>query len=308
MKLRILVLTLSLVIASVLRGVVIAGDNGSTNTSAPANDPGWANVGIIGSASGVYLGNYGGNYWVLTASHVGVGSILLEGNTFAPVNGSAVRVQNSDGSNADLLLFRIASDPLLPTLTLSASRPTNTSQILNVGAGLDRVASPLTGNQVAGWTLSGSGASLAWQEQIPPAAVNVVGYYEGNTRTKRWGVNNIEASDVLDYGHGLTTVFISDFDIVTGESQGATGDSGGAAFFKNGANWELAGIMGAIGLYQNQPANTAVLGNVTYYADVANYRSFILGAIPEPSEVALAGGLAAMAVVAWRRRKPVSER
>lgn len=302
MKLGFVLLALSLVGAPASRAVVIAGADGSGNTTAPVDNPGWSNVGAIGSASGVYLGNYGGNYWVLTAFHVGAGSIVLDGNTFAPVGGSAVRVLNGDGSVADLLLYRISSDPLLPTLTLSASRPATSSQFVTIGAGLDRAPSPLTGNQLAGWTLSGSGASLAWQEQ-PSGEVNIVGYYEGATQTKRWGVNNVEGVVVQNYGFGATTALYSDFDIVTGESQGATGDSGGAAFFKNGSTWELAGIMGATGQYPNQPAHTAVSGNETYYSDISTYRSFIVTAIPEPADFALIFGSLVVAVAGWHSRR-----
>ncbi len=301
MKRFYLLLTLALFVPAI-RAVVIADVDGSGNVSAPADDPGWANVGRIGGASGVYLGNYGGQYWVLTASHVGAGDILLGSTTYSAVSGSSVGVLNGNGTPADLTLFRISSDPLLPKLTLSSSRPSTTSQILTIGSGLDRVLSPNTGNNLAGWTLTGSGASLAWQEQVS-GSVDVVGFYEGTTRSKRWGLNNIEGVVVQNYGFGTTTLLFSDFDIVSGESQGATGDSGGAAFYKNGATWELAGIMGATGQYPNQPAHTAVLGNETYYADLSTYQSFILTAIPEPSDFAMGCGAVVLAIAGWRRRR-----
>ena len=64
------------------RALVIAGGNGTQNFTAPtgtgfSSDPGFANVGTIHGLGGVYLGNYGGNYWVLTASHVGLGDLTL---------------------------------------------------------------------------------------------------------------------------------------------------------------------------------------------------------------------------------------
>jgi hypothetical protein len=61
------------------RAVVIDTISGTGNTSAPADDPGWKNVGVRGIGTGVYLGND----WVLTAYHVGGGSIVLGGGTYA---------------------------------------------------------------------------------------------------------------------------------------------------------------------------------------------------------------------------------
>lgn len=56
------------------QAVVIVTGDGSGNTSASNDDPGWNYVGRVGDGSGVYLGKYGPtnnpSYWVLTASHV----------------------------------------------------------------------------------------------------------------------------------------------------------------------------------------------------------------------------------------------
>jgi hypothetical protein len=84
----------------------------------------------------------------------------------------------------------------------------------------------------------------------------------------------------------------------------APGDSGGGVFFKNGANWELAGIMIAGSVFNGQP-EAAVYGNQSFIADIATYRSEILSVIPEPgtASILIAGGL-------WcglrRRRVPLS--
>ena len=53
---------------------IVAGGDGSQNTTAPADDPGFANIGIRGSGSAVYLGDG----WVLTATHVGAGVTYLD--------------------------------------------------------------------------------------------------------------------------------------------------------------------------------------------------------------------------------------
>src|SRR5580704_15894094 len=54
---------------------IVAGGDGTQNTTPPADDPGFANVGIRGSGSGIYLGNG----WVLTAAHVGAGWVWFNG-------------------------------------------------------------------------------------------------------------------------------------------------------------------------------------------------------------------------------------
>ena len=51
--------------------MIIASGDGTGNTTAPADDPGFANVGNRGGLTGVYLGRR----WVLTANHVGEGDI-----------------------------------------------------------------------------------------------------------------------------------------------------------------------------------------------------------------------------------------
>ena len=105
-------------IAPCANATIIAGGDGTQNTGAPPGVPGWANVGALGVGSGIYLGNR----WVLTAAHVGSGSITFNGNgTFDPVAGSAVRIQNADSTDTDLLLFQLQTDPGLPSLSIGAS-------------------------------------------------------------------------------------------------------------------------------------------------------------------------------------------
>lgn len=83
--------------------------------------------------------------------------------------------------------------------------------------------------------------------------------------------------------------------------------SGGGAFYYDAVNdkWSLAGVMETIATFTNQPSDTAVYGNLTYYADISKYRTFILQTIPEPSSLALlAASLAVFARTLLRRRVP----
>jgi len=87
---------------------------------------------------------------------------------------------------------------------------------------------------------------------------------------------------------------VTQFSSVTGSSQAFAGDSGGALFYKDGATWELLGLLGAIGTYTSGTTRTAsrpaprVVGNVTLAGSIPDYRNAILTAtaIPEPADVA----------------------
>lgn len=277
----------------VARAVIVAGLDGTQNTSAPPDDPGWANVG----SSGVYLGAYSGGFWVITATHVGATSITFSTGTYTPVGGSSITVRNPDNSTTDLLLYRISSDPGLPALTLASATPANGSAVTTIGHGRNRETEQLY------WSVTGIDPALVWTPLPGPTGANASGYAWAAGKTKRHGANQIDGTTTYNVGTGVTTAFSADFDAVTGESQGATGDSGGAVFYKNGSTWELVGIMGAIGTMNNQPASTAVFGNTTLYASIPAYHSFIVSSIPEPADFALGLGAMAAGCAFWRRRR-----
>jgi hypothetical protein len=290
-----------------LRAVIVAGSDGMQNTVAPTDDPGWANVG----SSGVYLGNFGGGYWVLTATHVGVpASITFSSGSYTPVAGSAVGLLNGDNSPTDLLLYRIAADPGLPTLTLASTAPGVGANVVTIGSGVNRGTTQLYWNVNDNGNPTGAVGGPAWTWTTLPDATgaNASGYAWGAGNTKRHGTNQIAGTGTYDIGTGATTALYGVFDAVGGESQGATGDSGGAVFFKNGSSWELVGIMGAIGTYNSQPSSTAVFGNATYYASVPAYYSAIVTAIPEPSDLAFGAGSLAVLLAFGRGRRRRSRR
>ncbi|MGY8803297.1 MAG: hypothetical protein ACKVK6_03580, partial [bacterium] len=87
--------------------VVIDSGDGTGNTTAPADDPGWSNIGSRNGLGVVYLRNG----WVITANHVGAGDILLGGSLYTLVPGSAVQLENGDGTMADLVVFGITPLP-----------------------------------------------------------------------------------------------------------------------------------------------------------------------------------------------------
>ena len=238
----------------------IVDANSNSNTSAPSDGAPWDNVGAIGGASGVYIG--GG--WVLTASHVGVGTITLGNTSFNP-DGTSLRLTNSDGTSTDLVLFHLANVPALPSLPLATATPAAFSQIDLIGCG----------------HIAGSGQTNFGLYS---------GFYWSAGGAKSWGNNkvNLGGTTVINIGYGNLTTFVCDFSSpgtigptaqTSDEAQVAGGDSGGGAFQKNGATWQLAGILDAEGNQQNQSANTAVYGDKTYMADLATYQGQVAAAL-----------------------------
>ena len=296
------------------RAVVVYGGSAAANFSAPADDPGWANVGKVNGSSGVYLGNVsipgrGSGYWVLTANHVGAGTINLGGTSYSAVTGSSYRLTNPDNSLTDLLLYRISSDPGLPTLKLASNTPALGASLTMIGFGYTGAASPTT------WNINDTVSPWTWTETTTPSGLYGVGYKYGTSGTENWGVNAlaIPTQSVVS-GSSKTDVFGSYALPTSGSAQLATHDSGGAVFVKNGGQWELAGINLYVGNYSGQPGSTAVFsivdstgtpsvnyaGNGSYMADLSSH----LTQIPEPaSTAAVTGALCLLGAAAYRFRR-----
>ena len=241
-------LALSVFAASGVRGLVIESEEGEINSQAPADDPGWANVGVCNGWTAVYLGRG----WVLTAAHVGASNITLEETMYKADIKSRERVINRDGTAADLMLFRIDPEPDLPSLKIPAESPPIGSPIVMVGSGLGR-----------GEKMTGEGrAGFLWQAPS----------------IKRWGTSMVH-EHLHDQSVGNTDAFATRFSIArtAHEAHAAHGDSGGAAFAYLDDRWQLVGIILAVDGHTGQPDRSAVYGNRTMIADLARYRKFIQG-------------------------------
>jgi Trypsin len=279
----------ALALAVSASAVIIDSDTGTENTSAPvpaADDPGWINVGTIGGLTGVYLGGK----FVLTANHVGSGNIVLDGLTYQYVPGTAVQLDNGDGTYADLRMFEIYPEPPLPALAIASLPPIATTPVTMIGHGVNR--GPATS-----WDPNGA---------LPPPPIG--GYAWGSGQSMRWGTNTVSGLLLVEIGNTQTWSIETTFDqdVSDNEAQAAVGDSGGATFARNGSQWELAGILFAIGsLYQDQPPGTALYGNFTFSADLSFYRDQILDVMAMPeADGGLAPGAALVAMLARRRRAP----
>ena len=297
-----------------VRAVVLAGGDGTQNTAPPpVDDFGFANVGLVFNTadgffnSGVYLGHG----WVLSAYHpvrtlsggFQFGPVIfrdpVNGDvTFAVNPSSAVRLKNSDNTPTDLALFQLTTEPtFLPDVALAASTPTPTVfdvPVKMAGAGLNREVGETH------WDVNTAPTPDVWTETS--GAGDRQGYKWGAAgQALRWGDNTLEANLLppgytftVNGGFGVVTSIKTDFDNLSGQAQGAAGDSGGGVFYKNGARWELLGIMQTIDSFDGQPGSTAVYGNATYAANIPTYRDQILAVIPEPASGLLALGGAVM--------------
>lgn len=301
-----LVAALLLLTAASLPAVIVAGGDGTQNTTSPASDQGWSYVGSVNfsngnlNASGIYLGQYGGSYWVLTAKHVadsGLGSYTLNGTNYGFVTGTGKQV-----GTLDLYVVQISitdpGDPLLSVsnLALAATSPVLNTPLTMVGYGRNRATSTTT------YYVDTSTNPYTWSTTFSPATPTATGYQYAAGNTKRWGSNTSEGTST----QSGTTYLVTDFDNASGQGQAATGDSGGGVFSYNSTTgqYELAGVMVTVGTYSGQPAETAIYGDATYSIDIATYRSLILSTVPEPSSLALLASASLLLLLRKRRPAP----
>lgn len=301
---RIYLLSLSFMLyfstSGTMLGVVIASGDGSGNTSAPADDPGFANVGVRGTATAVYLGNR----YVITANHVGVGSVNFGGTTYAAESGTSVRLDNPTGmglsTKTDLVIFRLASDPGLPSLDVTTSAPSVGSDFVMIGRGRTREVDETM------WDVDTNTTPNTWTETNIPPNAEATGYDTTSTRTVRWGENEMAGSQTIDLGsQGDLLSLYTQFDEsgMTHEAQSVAGDSGGAVFWKDGSEWKLAGIMNAVGgpTYSGASNQWAYYTAVTFVADLSQYSDQFISLIPEPSVSSLM--LVSCSTILFRRRR-----
>ena len=213
--------------------LIISSGDGTGNTAAPADDPGWANVGGLNGASCVYLG--GG--WVLTASHVGMGSVTFGNSSYAAVSSSYTRLYEPGNSAqlVDLAMFQLQTLPTgLSAVTVSSDEPDKNSnaQIDAIGYGRNRASLETF------WDSS-------WNVVSGPVVGGHAGYCWANSASKRWGTNTLVHHVPVNDGNGITDGWKTQFSSNAGddEMQAAAGDSGGGVFYKRGDSWELTGIM-----------------------------------------------------------------
>ncbi len=292
--------------------------NSNATTSAPADDPGWANHTVPGSRDYVYLGDG----WALTARHIGPTGTAGETLTFSTGTYSLIPGQNHVVSNptsyvnssgqtinlsltgqTDLRLVRINGDPDLTDIcssrsncAIATSSPSLGAEVTFIGTGPSRTDTVTTWNGHTGFTFT----------------INNV---------KRWGTNQL--SNVNDFQSPSPGLFTQVLSSTTGilplktpdgitrdvismitrydhsgsaslpeEAQAVPGDSGSSVFSKNSTTgeWELAGIVNAAFRYNDQPSNSVLDGNATTIADLSFYRDVILDLMEANANYSLVTG------------------
>jgi hypothetical protein len=242
------------------QAVIVASGTGTQNTTAPLDDPGWANLGIRGGLSAVYLGNR----WIVTAAHVGIGSVTFGGVPYDAIPGTTASFTTTPGQFADLIVFKLREDPGLPALAIASAPPPIGTAVVMIGNGRNR------------------GAATTWN--------GIDGWLWGAGYAKRWGTNLVGSAPANEtLGSNVSRAFWTEFtkspppQVTTSEAQGAVGDSGGALFVENGSSWELGGVLFLIATFNGQPASSSFYGNLTYAVDLSFYRSAILAVTTRPA-------------------------
>jgi len=297
MKTAAAILTGLLAAVAPARGLVVSGDQTGHDTATGAG-PGWDYVGNIAVAghygTGVYLGQYGGQSWVLTANHVGAEmnehtnfTFTLAAQSYGCVPGTSTQV-----GGTDLCVFQINGAPAgLANLTLASTTPAAGASVTLIAAGRDR-------SDFTTWYVDTN--SWSWStNQFDGWDAIAQGYQTVDTKKKRWGTNSVTGSATISYGYTVNSIYTT-FDNQPGETQGVGADSGGGVFLNDGT---LAGILVTVDMYRKQYEQlgwTAAYGNKTYAADIAQYRDDILAVIPEPSALSLT--LLALPLFLRRRR------
>lgn len=158
-----------------------------------------------------------------------------------------------------------------------------------------------------------------------PSSINLPGYsaipnllvYGAGGRVGSNTIDGFVNGDLYPLGSPDGTTdslyFHTDFDPVTGQAQGQSGDSGSPTFATIGGSLSLIGVHSAIGTISGNPnqitfdnflAAPSILGQIgDIAANSGQNVTLLVTAIPEPAtEAALAGALA-LGVVVWRRRQ-----
>lgn len=283
---------------------------GNPNNTEPGGQPYFSNIGTLNGASAIYLGDG----WVLTANHVAPSlptAVNFGGASYITADRTWQRLLNPTGpdlsTSTDIVLFRLATSLVLPSLTISSVSPAGGTEVMLIGNGRIRDEQVFYNRTV----FDPGDSNDTWAKTETVAGSNISGFTTTSTNEVRWGTNNVTGSNLnLNVGSAEVPVNVISFSTTfdqsgpPDEAQAVLGDSGSGVFRQTGGAWELAGMTFAVGLLENQPggSSTAFYGDSTYIADLSQYRSQILAAtVPESSSGLLA--LASLGALTIRRRR-----
>ncbi len=204
------------------------------NTSAPVGFPYWSNI-------------YGNRI------HVGNGYYLTTNHSGLPGGFSWTQLKYSDGSPIDSDIEAgtgvVEAHPVVPIIT---SPVTQDEALLIVGDGRRRE------NDLTYWDITyvagdgGGSGNDVWTETAVPGDAEAAGFKVTGSG-KRWGTNEVAVTSVDVEFSGptrMTRMFASSFTASGGtewEAQGTNNDSDGVAFVFRDGQWQLAGLIHAVG-------------------------------------------------------------
>ncbi len=231
--------------------------------------------------------------------------------TFTPIAGQNYIIHNPPPSMAnglslttetDLHLVRLSADPILPSLTIASQSPpssgSNGSQVMFIGQGPVRLSSQTN------WQVNTSDPKNWMWTELAGSGGNFHGYKTA-TGAKLWGTNRLANpgsfstifSSTLSGTTGVLPLktpdgvtrdvisMMSTFDqpgqngALTYEAQAVGGDSGSSVFYKNGSQWQLAGIVNSTLIYNNQVVTNGIYGDATTFTDLSYYNTPYQGSI-----------------------------
>lgn len=251
-----------LALAPSARSLVFASPTTEPRTEVPPDFPYWEHV-TQRRYEGPTVLYLGGGY-ALTARHVGMGEIALDGVMYKPARGSKRSLLNETGSAADAMIFELDPEAGLPDLPIlpiarEALRPGEEVLVVGFGRGREKVIEfELDGRIEFGFTWTAKGQ-------------------------KRWGTNRIESNfEILNQGSYSTRALTFRFDeplspqATRYETHAAVGDSGGGVFVERDGQWQLAGLMISVAGDARMPGSSTLYGDLTYAADLTYYRDELL--------------------------------
>ncbi|MCR9096368.1 MAG: serine protease [bacterium] len=255
-------LSLLVLSAAPASALVFASPDTEPATETPPDFPYWEHVTQrrYDGPTVIYLGE--GH--ALTARHVGMGEIFLDGEIFEPERGTNRTILNTNGTAADAMVFELEDGsplPDWPLVPIATEPPRDGEDVLLIGFGRGRARVDEFDDE------HGSRFSFRWTAK----------------GEKRWATNRITSTfEVLAQGNLTSRAFSMRFDepysqySTRYEAQAAIGDSGGGVFVLRDGEWQLLGLMVSVSGVRNAPKSGAVYGDRTYVVDLSHYRPEIM--------------------------------
>lgn len=277
-------------------------------------DPGWDSVTVGEYVDGQGMTHPATNYtyigdnWIIAARHSGIFSSHFSTGTYAPISGQNFGVPNpldwpvTLTTQSDLRLIRIKGDPGgdgVPAATVASQPPPVNGQVVYIGGGRARAAG------LSNWNVNTT--TWDWGAPFSGSGGNYHGYQSTASHQKSWGTNRISSDDIVtpdEDDEPVNPAHDSDWDYVIHskdpdnnfrdkitlltsfdqsgdphEAQALSGDSSGAVFYKRNGQWELSGVVSSVFIFENQPGQTAVFGDLTAFSDLSAYYDEIMAII-----------------------------